>query len=71
MRRFAQSRAYLRVRAFTGSLFIAFGAAIIVRTVLAVHVDMRAIPALVLGLALVALGTLRLRDYVRLRKSSA
>jgi hypothetical protein len=67
VRRFAQSRSYLRIRAFTGAMFVAFGAVIVVRTLLVVHLDLKAIPALVLGLALVALGTIRLRDYLRLR----
>jgi uncharacterized integral membrane protein len=67
VRRFTQSPSYLRVRAFTGALFVAFGLAIIVRTLVVVHVDMRAVPALVMGLALVALGGLRVRDYVRWR----
>jgi hypothetical protein len=37
--------------------------------VLAVGFDGRAIPSVVLGLAMVLLGTLRIRDYVAARRS--
>ncbi|MBV9103892.1 MAG: hypothetical protein JO060_09885 [Candidatus Eremiobacteraeota bacterium] len=69
MRRLVRSRAYARTRAVTGALFIALGAAIVVRTLLMLGLDLREIPALVLGAALIVLGLLRVRDYATLRRT--
>ena len=66
MRRLVRSPGYARVRAVTGSLFIVFGAVIVIRSVAMLGLDAREIPALVLGAALIGLGALRLRDLRRL-----
>jgi len=63
VRQIVRSRAYARARAVSGTLFIVLGAAILIRTVVSLGVELREVPALVLGCALVGLGALRLRDY--------
>jgi hypothetical protein len=69
--RFTRSAAYVRARAITGTLFIAFGVAIVVRTIFAIGFVGSAIVPVVMGVALIALGIIRLRDYIRLRSSGA
>ncbi len=64
MRKFVRSEAYVRARLFTGGLFVAFGIAIVFRTASDVGPRAAAIPAYVLGAAMIGLGTFRLRDYV-------
>jgi hypothetical protein len=68
MKRFVRSAAYMRMRAVTGSLFVLFGITIVVRTVAVIGFDGRAIVPLVMGAALLALGTIRLREYLILRR---
>ena len=67
MRSFVRSRTYARIRVVTGSLFIVFGLIILSWTLATVHLQARGIPACVLALALIALGVLRIRDYVMYR----
>jgi hypothetical protein len=55
----------------TGLLFIAFGVAISARTFLAIGLTAAAVVPLVMGGALVGLGLLRVRDYLRLRRGGA
>jgi hypothetical protein len=67
-----RSRAYVRARVVTGCLFIGFGLTILVRSVLVAGWDVRALIApLVLGAALVALGVLRIRDFLSLRRTQS
>ena len=68
MRKFVRSGAYVRARLITGGLFIVFGIAIFVRTAGDVGLSAAAIPAYVLGAAMVGLGTFRLRDYLRAKR---
>ena len=71
MRRFAGSHAYARARVVTGSLFVLFGATVVVRTFMVVGMHSSAIGPLVMGFALLGLGALRVRDYVVFRRSRA
>jgi hypothetical protein len=71
MTRFTRGPAYVRLRAVTGTLFIVFGVAIVVRTLVLFGVGLFSIAPLVMGVALVGLGVLRLRDYLRLRSGGA
>ncbi|HMD01969.1 MAG TPA: hypothetical protein VKG44_03285 [Candidatus Baltobacteraceae bacterium] len=67
MRRLVRSEGYARTKLVTGMLLGILGAVIIVRTLAGVGLTWAAIPALVLGLAMLALGFVRLREY-RARK---
>ncbi|MBD5635358.1 MAG: hypothetical protein IAI49_12845 [Candidatus Eremiobacteraeota bacterium] len=69
MRNFARSEGYAKARLVTGTLFALLGATLVVRTLLLVGADAKAIPALVLGGAMIALGVLRFRDYRAARRS--
>jgi|HubBroStandDraft_1064217.scaffolds.fasta_scaffold81991_2 hypothetical protein len=51
-----------------GLALVVLGAVLVVRTVLAVPLDGRAAAPLVMGLALVALGVLRIREFMRLQR---
>ena len=68
MRRVVRSEAYARARLVTTTLFGLFGTVIIVRTLLAVGLTGAALPAYVLGLALLALAFVRFREYRAARK---
>ncbi|MGH7728503.1 MAG: hypothetical protein ACREM2_06915 [Vulcanimicrobiaceae bacterium] len=69
MKRLVSSRTYGRWRAANGSLFVVCGAAIAIRTAMIVGASPSAIPAYVLGAALVALGIVRIRGYLRSPRS--
>jgi hypothetical protein len=68
MRKFAQSEAYARTRLVTATLFAIFGVVIILRTLAGPGLVVAALPAYVLGLALVALAVVRFRDYRAARR---
>jgi len=63
VRRFVRSEGYARARVVSGAFFIVFGAAIAFRTGALAGLSAAALPAYVLGGAMVALGALRFRDY--------
>jgi hypothetical protein len=67
MRRFVRSENYARARLVSGGLFVVFGIAIEVRTLGVVGLSGAAVPAYVLGGAMIALGVLRFRDYIAAR----
>ena len=67
MNRFVRSPAYVKVRAVTGTIFFALGALIVVRTVATIGLGLPALVPLVMGAALMGLGALRVRDFLRLR----
>jgi hypothetical protein len=67
MKRFVRSEAYARVRLVSAGLFILFGGAILVKTVSSVGLISAAMPAYVLGGAMIALGAFRYRDYLAAR----
>jgi len=64
VRKFVRSEAYLRARLVTGGLFVVLGIAVVARTAAEVGMSAAAIPAYVLGAAMIALGALRFRDYL-------
>jgi uncharacterized membrane protein HdeD (DUF308 family) len=69
MRNLVRSEAYARARLVTGTIFMALGAVTVVRTLAETGFDGRAIPATVLGLAMILLGVFRFRDYLAARRS--
>lgn len=70
MRRFTQSANFVRVRAALGILFVLLGAVILARTCIPLdNLSFAKIPALALGIALIGLGVLRVRDLLLLRSS--
>ncbi len=68
MKRFVRSETYGRARLVSGALFIVLGFSVIVRTVADVGLSGSAVPAYVLGAAMVALGAFRFRDYIAARR---
>lgn len=64
MKTFVRSRTYALIRVVTGSIFIVFGLMILGWTLSTIHLLARGIPAYVMALALIALGVVRIRDYV-------
>jgi hypothetical protein len=69
VRNLVRSEGYARARLVTGAIFACLGAAVIVRTFGATGFSGQAIPALVLGLAMILLGGFRFRDYVMAKRS--
>ena len=69
MRRFSRSRTFTRARLVNALLFVIFGIVITVRTATAVGPKTAAIPGVVLGLAMIALGAFRYRDYNRMKRA--
>ncbi len=63
MRRFVQSDLYARAKLVSATVFIFLGASVLVRTTLAAGIVWKALPAYVLGAAMIALGFVRYRDY--------
>ena len=62
-----RSEGYARLRLVSAAFFIVFGGAITVRTLALVGFSFAAVPAYVLGGAMIALGALRFRDYAAAR----
>jgi hypothetical protein len=67
MKRFVCSEGYARARLVSGALFVILGAVVIVRTLAVTGASLSALPACVLGAAMIALGSLRYRDYLAAR----
>jgi hypothetical protein len=67
VKRLVQSEGYARARLVNGTLFVVLGSVVIVRTLVAVRFGLQVLPACVLGMAMIALGAVRLRDYFALR----
>ena len=63
MKRFVRSESYARARLVSGAFFIVFGGAIAARTAAIAGFSAAALPAYVLGGAMLALGALRFREY--------
>ena len=68
MRRLVRSEGYVRARLVSGALFVILGGFVIYRTLGVTGLAGTAIPGTVLGFAMIALGMLRFRDYVRARR---
>lgn len=64
MRKLVRSSGYQRFRALLGAGFIVLGAITLYRTVAIAGVGTHSIPSFVLGAAMIALGVLRLRDFL-------
>jgi hypothetical protein len=56
-----QSKAYARVRGVFGALFVGLGALIVYQIVRGVGMRVEAIPGVLLGLAMIVLGYVRIR----------
>ncbi len=69
MRNLIRSEGYAKARLVTGSIFMLLGAAVAIRTVIEVGFDGKAVPAVVLGIAMVLLGAFRFRDYFAVRNA--
>lgn len=65
MRGFVRSAAYVRVRAVIGIACVVLGAGIIGRTLPAIGFVREAVTPVVLGAALIGLGIMRIREYLR------
>ena len=69
MKKFVRSEGYLRLRLVTGTMFILLGGVLLGRVVMLFGFDWHAIPAYVLGLAMILLGMWRYREYGMARKN--
>ena len=67
MKRLVRSEGYARARLVSAALFIVLGALVIYRTLAVTGLAGTAIPGCVLGLAMIALGIVRFRDYLGAR----
>ncbi len=67
MRRIVSSTGYQRLRALLGAGFIVLGAVTLWRSIALAGIGTQTIPSLVLGTAMIALGVVRLRDFIALR----
>ena len=65
---FRQSKAYIGFKAFNGLLFIVLGAAILFQVARIAGARLEAIPGIILGAAMLALGAYRLTMMVRYRR---
>ena len=63
MKKFVRSETYVRMRLVTGTMFVLLGSLLLGEVVVRNGPDWHAIPAYVLGLALVLLGLNRWREY--------
>lgn len=68
MKRVVRSAGYARARLVTGALFALLGGVVAFRTLAAAGASAAAIPGCVLGLAMIALGAVRFRDYAAARR---
>jgi len=64
---FRQSKAYVGFKAFNGILFIVLGAAILFQVVRIAGARFEAIPGIILGAAMFALGAYRITMMMRYR----
>ncbi len=67
MNRFVRGPGYAKIRLVSGTLFIALGVLLIVRTATTIGLAATAIVPLVLGFAMIGLGVVRWREYLRYR----
>ena len=67
MKRLVRSETYARTRLINAGLFVLLGVVVVVRTLGVVGFAWQALPGCVLGAAMVALGAVRVRDYVAAR----
>jgi hypothetical protein len=67
VKRLVRSETYARTRLINAGLFVLLGAVVVVRTFGVVGFAWPAVPGCVLGAAMVALGAVRIRDYLAAR----
>jgi hypothetical protein len=67
VKRLVRSETYARTRLINAGLFVLLGVVVVVRTLGVVGFAWQALPGCVLGAAMVALGAVRVRDYVAAR----
>jgi hypothetical protein len=70
MRNVVRSEGYARTRVGIGAAAAVLGAITLYRTIASVGLKLEALPAYVLGLALIALGVVRWREFRAARKPS-
>jgi hypothetical protein len=64
-----RSEGYARARLASGALFVVLGAVVAYRTLAVTGLSLAAIPAGVLGTAMILLGAFRFRDYFAARRA--
>ena len=69
MRNLVRSEGYARARLFTGSIAALLGVVLVARTLAAAGPIGTKVPACVLGLAMIALGAVRFREYAAAKRS--
>jgi hypothetical protein len=69
MKRMVHSAGYARARLANALIFAALGALVAYRTFAAAGLSWVALPGCVLGLAMIALGVVRWRDYLAARRA--
>jgi len=69
MKRMVRSEGYARARLANALVFAALGAVVGYRTLAAAGPSWLALPGCVLGLAMIALGYVRWRDYLAARRA--
>jgi len=69
VKKFVRSETYARTRLVTGTMFVLLGGLLLGQIVVRFGPDWHAIPAYVLGLALVLLGLNRWREYNMARRN--
>ncbi len=67
MKRLTRSAAYVRIKLVFGLAFAAFGVVIVVQGIAKAGATWSALVPVIFGGALIGLGALRVRDYLRLR----
>ena len=70
MKGFVRGQAYARAKLVTGTLYIVLGLVVIVRTATTIGIGGPAIAAFVLGAAMIGLGVVRWREYLRFRSAT-
>ena len=68
MRNFVRSETYARTRVGIGVLAAIFGTIVIVRMFLLAGIAWQGLPGYVLGLAMIGLGIVRIREYALARR---
>ena len=70
MNRFVRGETYAKFRLFSGTLFILLGVVLIVRTAMTVRFSPTALVPIIAGAAMIGLGVVRWREYMRIRSAT-
>jgi hypothetical protein len=68
--RFVSGKTYAKFRLISGTLFILLGAVLIFRTATTVRFSATSIVPLIAGAAMIGLGVVRWREYLRMRDAA-